>query len=203
MLFENPLFEKAMMHGPVLALVTYLLGESCRFDSMTGIVKTPSDEHLALHADLIGTPAPFPPYEEVVNATWMLTDYNAENGATCFVDGSHLRRRAPSPEEAVDLELFKPIEAPAGSVVIWGGRTWHGAVPRSAPGVRVSLLSYYTRWYIRTFSDQREKPQPTAEMIDRNSPRFRRLMGLDPMPFDGAEYPDGYNIARTAESRFA
>ena len=44
-------------------------------------------------------PSPYPPYAQVANATWVLTDYDRDNGSTCFVDGSHLLCRPPSPAE--------------------------------------------------------------------------------------------------------
>jgi ectoine hydroxylase-related dioxygenase (phytanoyl-CoA dioxygenase family) len=201
LLFENPIFEQALMNEPVLALITYLLGESCHLSSMGGIIKSQGEQHLELHSDLVGNPSPYPPYAQVANATWVLTDYNRENGSTCFVDGSHLLCRPPSPAEAVDLSLFEPIEAPAGSVIIWGSNVWHGAVPRTAPGLRVGLLVFFARWYL-----YKAEPDPatrvTPEMLARNPKRFRRLIGVDPVALIPEE-EDAASMGRAALSRFA
>jgi len=175
---EGRVFEQALMNESMLALISYLLGESCELSAMAGVMKSQSSEHLELHSDLIGVPAPFAPYAQVANATWVLTDYNRENGCTCFTDGSHLKCRPPTPAEATDLSLFTPVEALAGSIVIWGGNVWHGALPRLAPGLRMSLLCFFARWYL--FKAEPDLPtKVTDEMIERNPPRFRQLLGLN------------------------
>jgi hypothetical protein len=178
MLLEGRLFEQAMMNERVLVLVTYLLGESCELSSMGAVMKSQSNEHLELHADLVGNPAPFPPYAQAANATWALTDYTPENGTTCFVDGSHLKCRPPTPEEATNISLFKAVEAPAGSVLVWGSNIWHGALPRTAPGLRMSLLCFFSRWYLYK-AEPTLASQVTQEMTNRNPLRFRRLLGLE------------------------
>ena len=200
-LFEDPIFETALMNEPVLALITYLVGERCHMSSMGGIVKTQGEQHLELHVDQVGNPSPLPPYSQVANATWLLTDYSAENGSTCFVDGSHLLCRPPSSAEATDVSLFKPITAPAGSVLIWGGNAWHGAVPRTAPGLRVGLLVFFARWYLYK-GEADPATRVTPDMLARNPPRFRRLMGVEPVALI-PETPDAPTMGRAALSRFA
>ena len=102
-LAEGRAFEQALMNERVLALITYLLGDSCRLSSMGAILKTQGSDYLEHHVDLVGTPSPFPPYAQVANATWLLTDYARESWCTCFVDGSHLKCRPPSAAEARDF----------------------------------------------------------------------------------------------------
>lgn len=89
----------------------------------------------------------FPALNEHCNATWLLTDYSEVNGSTALVAGSHKRGRAPTSHEARDVTLFKPITAPAGSILIHSGNVWHGAVPRRVPGLRVSVVMTFCRWY--------------------------------------------------------
>ena len=200
-MFEDPIFETALMNEPVLALITYLVGESCHMSSMGGIVKTRGEQHLELHVDQVGNPSPLPPYPQVANATWLLTDYSPDNGSTCFVDGSHLLCRPPSPAEATDISLFKPITAAAGSVLIWGGNVWHGAVPRTAPGLRVGLLVFFARWYLYK-GEEDPATRVTPEMLARNPPRFRRLSGVEPVTLIPAT-PEAPTMGRAALSRFA
>jgi ectoine hydroxylase-related dioxygenase (phytanoyl-CoA dioxygenase family) len=176
--FSDRMFEEALMNEAMLALVTYLLGETCELAAMNGIIKGPGPEHVPMHADSI-QPNPLPPYAQVANATWLLTDYDEANGATLFEPGSHRKCRNPTAEESIDLSAAVPLIAPAGSLLIWHGNTWHGALPRTAPGLRVSLLCFFTRSYIRppveSFS-----ARVTQAMVDRNPPRFARLAGLAP-----------------------
>jgi Phytanoyl-CoA dioxygenase (PhyH) len=200
-LYEDPMFEKAIVNEAALALITYLLGESCLISSVGGIIKNQGTQHMEMHVDAVGMPSPLPSVPVVANATWVLTDYSREKGATCFVDGSHHRCRPPTPAEAVDLSLFKPVDASAGSILVWGANTWHGAVPRSAPGLRVGLLCFYSRWYM--YKGEADPSQRiTPEMLARNGTRFRRLSGVDGLSL----HPDGSDTptrGRVAASRFA
>lgn len=198
-LVEDPIFEQALMNERVLALISYLLGESCELSSMGGIMKSQGNAHLELHADLVGTPPPFPPFAQVANATWLITDYTRENGCTCFAEGTHRRCRPPTPTEATDISLFTPVEAPAGSVLIWGSNVWHGAMPRTAPGLRMSLLCFFSRWYLYK-AEKDLAAKITPEMLQRNPPRFRRLLGLAGV---GPAFEEHISKSQCAYSQFA
>ncbi len=41
------------------------------------------------------------------------------------------------------------MECEAGSLIVWGGTTWHGSYPRSASGVRVTVIDT-VRSYMKT-----------------------------------------------------
>lgn len=174
--FSDRIFEEALLNEAMLALVTYLLGENCELAAMNGIIKGPGPEHVPMHADSI-QPNPLPPYAQVANATWLLTDYDEASGATLFEPGSHRKCRNPTAVESIDLSAAVPLVAPAGSLLVWHGNTWHGALPRTAPGLRVSLLCFFTRNYIKPPKES-FTARVTQEMLDRNPPRFRRLAGL-------------------------
>ena len=171
---EDPLFEQALLNPSVLALMRYLLGESCALIHQSLFLKCPGPDHLPLHTDQDQTAgaSPFPHYAQVANATWALTDYTVAGGAICFVPGSHKLCRAPTRAEATDLSLFEPVEAEAGSVVIWHGNTWHGAFRRTAPGTRVSLVEFFGRWFLAGMNTS----PITSEMLDRNPPEFAQLV---------------------------
>lgn len=189
MLLEGEPFERALLNETSLALISYLLGENCLLSSMTSIVKGPGEAPLGLHTDTAMVPVPFPAYSQVANATWALSDYSRENGALCFWPGSHKLCRPPTKAEMADTARFTPITAPAGSLIVWHGNTWHGAFARTSPGLRVNLIAYYCRVYMQTQEWYRDKVTPEA--VARNPPRFAQLLGLDsPYPFDleGAQY---------------
>jgi hypothetical protein len=171
---EGRVFEEALLNRAVLAMVSYLLGESCTLIHQSLFLKSPGPDHLPLHTDQdqTGVCSPFPYHAQTCNATWALTDYTVENGAICFVPGSHRLCRAPTLEEAMDLSTFQPVEAEAGSVIVWHGNTWHGALRRKAPGVRVSIVEYFGRWY----NAGANTSTVTEEMIGRNPPRFAELV---------------------------
>jgi hypothetical protein len=179
MLFADRAFEQAVMNEKILALVTYMLGESCLMTAMNGVVKGPGPEYMPYHVDT-PEPSPLPPYSTVANVTWLLSDFDKPNGGTFFLPGSNRWCRAPMHAESVDLSAAVTPQAPAGSVLIWNGNVWHGAWPRTAPGVRVSMITYFARYYMR---DQRDdalghySERVTAEMLARNPERFAVLTG--------------------------
>ena len=194
MLLEGEPFERAVINQTVLALVTYLLGQNCLISSMTSIVKGPGTVKLDLHADVLFLPPPYPSYAIGTNATWALTEYSRENGSTCFWPGSHKFCRQPTPEEREDMSSLVPIEAPAGSLIVWHSNTWHAAQPRTKSGLRVSLVTFYSRPFMFVQEDYRNKFSQAA--IDRHGPRFARLIGKD-MPFPmSVEGPDREKLSR-------
>lgn len=182
LLTEGRIFEEALMNEVALALITYLLGESCVLSSMNSILKGKGEDHLILHSDTAMVPAPFPAYAQVANATWLLTNYDLEKGALCFRPGSHRLCRPPTVAESTEYDRFMPVSAPAGSLVVWHGNTWHGAFPRRCDGLRINLIMYFSRIYMQTQEWYRDRV--TSEMLERNGPRFRHLVGLEtPYPF--------------------
>lgn len=197
LLARGRVFEQALMNPAVQALVHYLLGGEAVLSSCLARIKGVGGLPLLLHTDQSFHPAPLP---LVCNATYLLTDYDRDNGALCFVPGSHRLERNPLPAEnfgfggldraeaeAVlaeggSVEVSEPsnlavVEAPAGSLVVWQGNTWHGAVCRSAPGLRVNLILYFCNKWLRPQEAYREcLPQ---KIFDRNDEQFARLMGAE------------------------
>jgi hypothetical protein len=181
------IFEQALMNEPTLAIMSYLLGESCRLQSMLALKKGPGTEYMLLHADNnhSATPVAFPAIAEHANATWILSDYSEENGSTCIVAGSHKLCRAPTSYEARDLTLFKPIAAKAGSILIHHGNVWHGSMPKRTPGYRVSIIQTFCRWY--GYMHQQIAPTLPPEAFTRNPPRFSVLTGAKPVDGYGSD----------------
>ena len=188
-LFEDPVFEEALMNPVGLTLMTYLLGYSAKLSNSSAMIKGPvppagSDDPpkpLGLHSDNRGLPAPFPTFAQVAAVTWALTDYTLENGAVGYLPGSHKLCRQPTPNECLDAVV--PVEAEAGSLLVWHGNTWHAPFPRRAPGLRMSMLFYFCREYL-TAQEHYGSTVP-AEALARNPARFRTLMGLaDPYGWD-------------------
>ena len=74
-----------------------------------------------------------------------------------------------------DHEEIKVVEVPAGSVIAWHGNLWHGAVPRTADGQRMTLVLPHVRDPIQP--QEIFWASTTPRMIERNLPRFCTLMG--------------------------
>jgi len=111
------------------------------------------------------------------NFNYLLSDYSKDDGALGFVPGSHRWRRWPSPEEAEYWnDRMHPVEAPFGSMIVWGDHTWHGSYPRSTDGLRLMMLGTYCRPHMQTQEPFRQTV--TQEALDRNPVRFGRLMDV-------------------------
>jgi hypothetical protein len=182
LLYDDPVFEEILMAPAPLALITYLLGESCILSSMGCHFKGPGGQPLPLHSDNgNGMPAPFPAYAQTANVNYALTPYSREAGALALVPGSHKLARQPRPEEMVlggddtNPKALVMNLAP-GDAVVWHGNTWHGSFARQIPGIRMNLAVYFCRQYVA--SQERHAGLVPAEVLERhaNDERFRVLV---------------------------
>jgi ectoine hydroxylase-related dioxygenase (phytanoyl-CoA dioxygenase family) len=184
LLYKDSAFEQAVLNPKPLALITYLLGRSCRLSSLTSHVKGPGGNGLLLHADAAnGLPAPFSSYAHVANCNYALTDYTEEAGSLAMIPGSHHYARQPRGyEQGLAGEARNPhaipVEVPAGSAIVWHGNTWHGSFPRTIPGLRVNLSTFYCRQYMEPQENLRDHiPGGLLERHGEDS-RMATLLGL-------------------------
>ena len=155
-------FDVGYTHPRVLAAVNHVLGGDMQFHSMGSRSATPGYGHQALHLDFgrdLGRPHP-----AGCNTLWTLVDFGCHNGGTRLVPGSHTSGQNPrevldDPKADVPGEIR--LEAPAGSVVVFGGHTWHGGAQNLSDEVRWTLLTAFCK------RDHLQDP-PVAEMIDDN-----------------------------------
>ncbi len=191
---EDPIFEEMITHPMTLPLIEYYLGNNCQLSSLTCFIKWQNElgygDTLGLHDDSgLYRNGPLPDKPHVFNTNWILTDYTKDNGAFCIVPGSHRMQRHPRPGEGVRHAV--PVEAPAGSVLVFHGNVWHGAFPRTNPGLRLSVNCYYCGPHFRCQEDFRGRVSET--MLARNGDRFRQLVGYDdPWGFSDARGPVPY-----------
>lgn len=183
-LWDDPIFEKLALHPAALGLIQWLVGTDCIFSLCNAWVKGRGESRTAIHADWAQFEMPSMPVEAFgANFNYLLTDYSKEDGGLSFVPGSHRWRRLPSNEEAEYwADNAQPVEAPAGSMIIWGDHTWHGSYPKTTDGLRLMILGLYNRPHMQTQEAYRETV--TNEVLARNPKRFARLMNIyNPMPW--------------------
>jgi len=205
LLYDDGVFEEILMAPAPLALVTWLLGESCLLSSMGCHFRGPGGAPLMLHSDNgNGMPAPFSPISMVANVNYALTPYSREAGALAMIPGSHKLQRQPTlaenftalgpaggdwkdPPGAVTMEI-----AP-GDAVIWHGNTWHGGHLRQLPGVRMNLSAYFNRQHVQT--QERHGDPAHQGVLDRhaNDPRFAVLLGAK-QPYGWREEGPDYGL---------
>ena len=177
-LWDDPIFEKVILNPAGLGLIQYLVGTDCILSLCDAWLKGKGDDRQQIHADWAQTDMQaMPPEPFTANFNYLLSDYSKEHGGLAFVPGSHRWRRYPSVQEVkVWNEQAHAVEAPAGSMVIWGDHTWHSSYPRTSEGLRLTVLGTYCRPHMKSQSPFRETV--TQEALDRNPLRFAELMDI-------------------------
>jgi ectoine hydroxylase-related dioxygenase (phytanoyl-CoA dioxygenase family) len=118
----------------------------------------------------LGADAP----EVVVNAMVALTAFTAENGATRVVPGSH---RLGEEDRAYDRDAAVPAEMAPGSVLLFSGRTVHGAGANRTSSARHGLhLSYALGWLRTEENHQLSVPEHVAARLPQP---VRKLLGFE------------------------
>ena len=177
-LWDDPVFERLVLNPAALGLVQWLVGTDCVLSLANIWVKGQGKSRTAVHADWAQFDMPTMAVETYgANFNYLVTDYSREEGGLCFVPGSHLWRRWPSAEESEYWsEHAHPVEAEAGSMIIWGDHTWHGSYSKATPGLRMMVLGMYNRPHMQTQEAYRETA--INEALARNPARFTRLMNV-------------------------
>lgn len=203
LLLRDLVFEEFVVNPAVHALMQFTLGRRYHMQTSNGWVKWRGSGYgpgLGLHTDAAMAPEPLPVNApHVCQSNWLLTDYDESGGALCFVPGSNRSgRRRPT---AADVDAAVPVEAPAGSVVIFSGGTLHGAYPRRRPGLRLSCHNLYSRPYWLPIDNYRGAV--SEEMYARSSqPELLRMItraDCDRLAeLGGAQVPEAYRIPRAS-----
>lgn len=172
-------FRDLAVNPAATALTRHMIGPAARFSSHNCFVKWAGDgygESLGLHCDQMGVPLPWGRVALNANCTWCLTDYTHANGAFACVPGSHLRSRPPTMPGAVREAI--PVECPRGSLIAFHGQLWHGAYPRTTPGLRVTIANYFRHASIQP-QDDIPNHFPRALADDCSDPDlFKELAGF-------------------------
>jgi ectoine hydroxylase-related dioxygenase (phytanoyl-CoA dioxygenase family) len=128
-------------HPEVLGFIESILGSQIILGSSNARIVRPGDPLQPFHSDI---PSQLrrsgPPV--MLNAVWMIDEFNEANGATRFVPGSHLLAAAtPPPDVAVPYEIS--ALGPVGSVLVFNGQCWHGGGANRSDGIRRAIFAHY------------------------------------------------------------
>lgn len=195
-LWDDPVFEKLVLTPAALGLIQWLVGTDCILSLCNVWLKGKGEARTDIHADWAQFEMPTMAVETFgANFNYLVTDYSKDDGGLSFVPGSHRWRRLPSVEEAAYWrDNAHAVEAPAGSMIIWGDHTWHGSYPKRTDGLRMMVLGMYNRPHMQTQEAYRQTA--TNEALARNPLRFTRLMNVyHGMPW-GARGPDPERSAK-------
>lgn len=147
-LSRDPAFEDLAFHPLAVAFVKGVLGWPALLGNISANITGPGGGEMVLHADQIFVPTPWAAEPQGLNVAWCLDDFTEANGATRFVPGSHKLNRPPEPGEGLETV---PMEAPAGSIVVFESRVWHQTgFNRTADERRAGVFAWYTKPIYRT-----------------------------------------------------
>jgi ectoine hydroxylase-related dioxygenase (phytanoyl-CoA dioxygenase family) len=165
--------DQAALAPLVLDAVDQTIGPGAQFGITCAIQVHPGQQAQVLHYDQGIYPLPRD-RDVMITALWALDDFTAANGATRSVPGSHLRPAGkPDPAETV------PAEMPAGSVLLFTGRLYHGAGANTTARPRLGVVIDYIQPWLRpceahTLSSSpaevRQLPQRLQELLGFNQP---------------------------------
>jgi hypothetical protein len=152
--------------------------------SIIGIDIGPGEVAQEIHFDAAAYPLARSHGEVVFNTMWALDDFTADNGATVLYPGSNHWPDGHIPAGA------EPVQAvmPAGSVLVWTGRTLHGGGANHTDRFRLGLVVEYVAGWLRTHENiQASMPVEVARELP---PRLQELIGYHLYP-DFLGYVDG------------
>jgi hypothetical protein len=199
LLNKDPIFVDAVMNPVSLAIGTYFTGASCRLYNAAVFLKEGEAKCTHLHSDSTGVPPPLPFYGNLINISWILTDYTLETGTLCMAPGSHRLCRHPTPGEQPrfmggpgDDSICVPLIAKPGSLAIFNGNTWHGSYPKNDAALRVHFATGFCRNYVNPAEDFSDIPEST---VARGGAEFARLIGRTAWQGFGSEGPKLEHLA--------
>jgi ectoine hydroxylase-related dioxygenase (phytanoyl-CoA dioxygenase family) len=173
LLAKTRCMDQAALDPLVLDAVERAIGPSTQFSITFATQVHPGQDAQVLHFDQGIYPLPRD-RDVMLTAIWALDDFTAGNGATQVVPGSHQPTTGkPDPGRAV------PVEMPAGSVLLFSGRLYHGAGANTSTQTRLGVVIDYQQPWLRpceahTLSADpaqvRKLPQRLQELLGYNQP---------------------------------
>ena len=181
-------FDAPAIHPLVLGVLDRLLGHY-QLSAPTGIQIGPGEKAQYLHRDQAIYPLPADFGDVVLNTMWALDDFTEANGATRLVPGSHRwTDRTPGPGDATVQAVM-----PAGSVIFYVGRIWHGGGANTTDRPRLGVILEYAAAWLRA-QENHLLAVPRDTVVDLPE-RLQELLGYNIYPpFVG--YVDGRHPRR-------
>jgi hypothetical protein len=139
---RGPEFEGIYMFPPLLAACCLIIGQPFKLSGTRARTLEPGAPIEGLHVDVKPRADGWP----IVGFILMVDAFDAENGATRFVPGSHLKLDDPSEfmsnrSNAHEDEVLAC--GPAGSVIIFNGSVWHSHTANRSGRRRRSLQGHF------------------------------------------------------------
>ncbi len=198
---KGRIFRELINNAPCLEIVRFVLGAEAMLSEFSAHITWPGNAEMPLHIDQWFMPHPVMPDETyprpsditrtrqrcgdpgaaarpinppvVCNVMFAMTDFTVANGATRLVPRSHRSGCHPAPGAPCETVH---AEVPAGSFVVWEGRTWHAASLNTDTGPRIGITTYWSAPFLRQLLNFPYGLRP--EVARDLTPAERALMGF-------------------------
>jgi len=139
---RGPEFDGIYIYPPLLAACCQIVGGPFKLSGMRARTLNPGAPTERLHVDVKHRANGWP----LVGCILMVDTFDAENGATRFVPGSHLQPLEPSevmnnPQEPHEEQVLAC--GPAGSLIIFNASVWHSHGANRSARPRRSIQAHF------------------------------------------------------------
>lgn len=157
-------FDSLYIHRPLLAACREVIGQRFKLSSMLGRTLLPERPAQEVHVD-----SPSDAFGwTLLGFILMVDEFRTDNGATCFLPGSHQRTVPAAGDQTV------AACGPAASMVIFNGSVWHGHGANTTKHARRSIQGAFIRRDAPRGIDLAARMRP--ETVDRLSPLAKYLI---------------------------
>ena len=186
-------------HPKCLPLVQHILGKRLLLGSFGAHMNGPGNELMPLHQDQWPLIPHHLDFCAFTNTLWLITANSPENGGTRMVPGSHAW--PPVDPRVVNSKagqaLARSVTAPAGTLIVYHGRIWHGNGRNRSGAVRSNIAIPYAQPWVRP--QENHQYSLRAEVFDRLTPRQRSILGFGHFGTLGGH--DGSSVSRAPFDR--
>jgi len=138
----------------------------------------PGAKEQQLHVDAPYPGRSLPEWNSRITVSFIIQEMNEENGTTQIVPGSHLLRKVPSSHEKNSSQT-KPLQAPVGSMCLWGGYFWHKSGTNKSANPRYSLLGTFASSLLREYSLEENNPMLVAIHAPKEFIELKNILGMN------------------------
>jgi hypothetical protein len=173
---RGPEFDDVYVYPPLLAACCLTIGEPFKLSGTRARTLEPGAPSESLHVDVKHRADGWP----IVGFIMMIDPFDAENGATRFVPGTHLQPREPS-EVMADRNYVHDEQVlacgPAGTMIVFNGSAWHGHTANRSNRRRRCLQGHFIPRQAKASIDHSARMRP--EVLARIGDTAKYLLAIE------------------------
>ena len=165
-------------HPKCLPLVQHIVGKRLLLGSFGAHMNGHGNEQMPLHQDQWPLIPHHLDFCAFTNTLWLITPNSPENGGTRMVPGSH-KWPPVSPRQMNSREgqaLAQSVTAPAGTLIVYDGRIWHGNGLNRSGAVRSNISIPYAQPWVRPQENHQYSLRP--DVYEKLTPLQRKILGF-------------------------